>query len=167
MRHSALLSSTAVLLLVSSSAFAQTKPNFTGKWTILPDSTVAQQGMPRGGAAMGGLGEEATLTQDDKTLTVSRQGPNGLLTTAFNLDGSETYQSIDIGNGNMIDLALKAKWDGNKLATSTGFSIQGQAFEILLVYSLDDKGNLVTVHTTPTLGNNPGGTETTKYKKTG
>lgn len=165
MRRSVLFSSTAALLLVSSSAFAQAKPNFAGKWTILPDSGAQQQGMPRGGAAMGGLGEEATITQDDKTFTVSRQGPNGLLSTTFSLDGSEGHQSIDVGNGNMIDLALVARWDGNKLATSTGFAIQGQAFEIGLVYSLDDKGNLVTVHTTPALGNNPGGVETTKYKK--
>jgi hypothetical protein len=163
MRRSLLLSPVAAVVLMSSSAFAQAKPNFTGKWTLLPDST--QQGMMRGGAAMGGLGEGAMITQDEKTITVSRQGPNGLLTTAFNLDGSESHQTIDIGNGNMLDLALKASWDGAKLSTWTGFDIQGQQMQIQLVFALDDKGNLVTTHTTPTLGNNPGGTEVAKYKK--
>jgi hypothetical protein len=165
MRRSTLFSSSALLLLLSSGAFAQAKPNFSGKWVILPDSTVSQQGMPRGGAAMGGLGEEASLLQDDKALSVTRQGPNGLLTTVFNLDGSETHQSIDVGNGNMVDLTLKARWDGAKFATSTWVNMQGQGFEIVLTFSIDDKGNLVTEHTTPAMGNSPGGTVFTKYKK--
>src|SRR4051812_25885717 len=147
MRRSMLFSSVAAVLLMSSSAFAQAKPNFTGKWTLLPDPT--QPGAMRGGAAMGGLGDEATITQDDKTISVSRQGPNGLLTTAFNLDGSESHQTIDVGNGNLLDLALKASWDGAKLSTWTAFDIQGQQMQIQLMFALDDKGNLVTTHTTP------------------
>ena len=166
MRRATLLSA-AALLLIGSSAFAQTKPNFAGKWTILPDSAAAvqQQGMPRGGAAMGGLSEEATITQDDKTLSISRELTVGPMKSVFNLDGTETRQSLDIGNGNMVDLTLTAKWDGNKLLTATWVNLQGQGFEIDLNLSLDDKGNLVSEHITPTMGNNPGGTEITKYKK--
>ena len=167
MRRSVLFSSAAAVVLLSSSAFAQAKPNFTGKWTILPDSGVQQQGMPRGGASMGGLGEEATLTQDDKVLSVTRQGPNGLLTTAFNLDGTESHQSIDVGNGNLIDLTLKGKWEGGKFTTSTWVNMQGQGFEITLAFELDAKGDLVATHTVPPMGNNSGGTEVTKYKKAG
>ena len=163
----ATLFSAATLLLIGSTAFAQAKPNFNGKWVILPDSAASaqQQGMPRGGAAMGGLSEEATIVQDDKTLSIARELTVGPMKSVFSLDGSETQQSLDIGNGNMVDLTLKAKWDGAKLLTSTWVNIQGQSFEIVLNLSLDDKGNLVSEHITPAMGNNSGGTEITKYKK--
>jgi len=168
MRRATLLSS-AALLFLGSSAFAQAKPNFAGKWTILPDSaaSVQLQGMPRGGAHMGGLSEEAIITQDDSTLTISRQLTIGPMKSVFNLKGTETHASVDIGNGNMVDLTLKSKWEGAKLLTSTWVNMQGQSFEIVLNLSLDDKGNLVSEHITPAMGNNsPGGTEIAKYKKT-
>jgi hypothetical protein len=168
MRRATVLSSAAALLFLSTSAFAQAKPNFTGKWTILPDSSpAAQQGMPRGGSNMGGLGEEATIAQDDKTISVTRAGPSGdPFTTVFNLDGTETHQSLDIGNGNIIDLTLKSRWNDKQLVTSTWANVQGQGIEIILSFSLDDKGILSTEHTTPAMGNGmPGGTTVTKYKK--
>lgn len=166
MRRTILLSA-ATLLVISGSGFAQAKPNFSGKWAILPDSTAPaqQQGVPRGGAAMGGLSEEALITQDDKTISIARELTIGPVKSVFNLDGSETHQSLDIGNGNMVDLTLKTKWEGAKLLTSTWVNLQGQSFEIVLNLWLDDKGNLVSEHITPAMGNNPGGTEISKYKK--
>jgi hypothetical protein len=166
MRRTSLLS-VAALLLIGGNALAQAKPNFAGKWTILPDSAASaqQQGMPRGGAAMGGLSEQATITQDDKTISIARELTIGPMTSVFNLDGSETHQSVDIGNGNMVDLTLKSKWDGAKLLTSTWVNLQGQTLEIVLNLWLDDKGNLVSEHITPAIDNNPGGTEIAKYKK--
>ena len=165
MRRTVVFSSAVGLLLIGSGAFAQAKPNYTGKWTILPDSSPSamQQGMPRGGADMGGLGEEGTITVDDKTLTIGRSS-TVVPQSVFNLDGTETRQTVDIGNGNLVDLTLKAKWDGNKILTSTWATVQGQSFEIVLNLSIDDKGNLVTEHTTPPMGNMPGGTQITKYK---
>ena len=167
MRRTSLLPVAAALLLIGGNAFAQAKPNFAGKWAILPDSAASaqQQGQPRGGAAMGGLSEEATITQDDKTLSIARELTVGPMTSVFNLDGSETHQSLDIGNGNIVDLTLKSKWEGAKLLTSTWVNLQGQTFEIVLNLWLDDKGNLVSEHITPAMGNNNGGTEITKYKK--
>src|SRR5436853_219463 len=111
--------SLAALLFAGSTALAQTKPSFAGKWTIIPDTgaSAQQQGMPRGGAAMGGLAEEALITQDDSLLTISRQLTVGPVKSVFNLKGTETRQSLAIGNGNMVDLTLKAKWEGAKLLT--------------------------------------------------
>jgi hypothetical protein len=158
--------SVAGLLLIAGSAFAQSKPNFAGKWVILPDSAVQQQGIARGGAAMGGLSEEAIIEQDDKSLSISRNLAFGPTKTLFSLDGSETRQSLDIGNGNMVDLTMTAKWDGPKLHCSTLVNLQSRSFEIVLNLSLDDKGNLVAEHITPAMSsNNPGGTEISKYKK--
>lgn len=165
MRRAHFLMSAAALLVASSTAFAQAKPNFSGKWTILPDSAPVQlQGVSRGGGEMGGLGELAVIVQDDKTLTVTRNGPLGELKSVFNLDGTETYGSVTV-QGTAIPLTFKSRWDDKHLVTSTWANV-GQMIEIILVYSIDDKGNLVTEHTFPAMGaDQGGGTITTKYKK--
>lgn len=165
MRRISLLSA-ATIVLVSGSAFAQAKPNFSGKWTLLPDSAAVQlQGVSPGGGEMGGLSDVATLTQDDKTLTIKRATPNmGEFTSVFNLDGTETYANVNV-QGQAIPLTMKARWDGNKLITSTWANV-GQTIEIILNFSLDDKGNLVTEHIMPAMGGGMnGGTLVSKYKK--
>jgi hypothetical protein len=166
MKRTLLASAAAVLF--AGTALAQAKPNFSGKWTILPDSgAVQQQGISPGGGEMGGLGSEATITQDEKTLTVKRMTPNmGELTSVFNLDGSETYSTVNV-QGNQIPLTLKTRWDNGKLITSTWANIGGgQQIEIILNFSIDAKGNLVTEHVLPAMGNGMnGGTLITKYKK--
>jgi hypothetical protein len=160
--------SAAALVFASSSALAQAHPNFAGKWVILPDTaTVALQGMSPGGGEAGGLGGEATITQDDKTMTVKRMTPTmGELTSVFNLDGTETYTNVNV-QGNQIPLTMKTRWDDKKLVTSTWVNVgNGQQLEIILNFSLDDKGNLVTEHTIPSFGNGmPSGTIVSKYKK--
>jgi hypothetical protein len=160
------LLSAATIVLVSGSALAQAKPNFTGKWTLLPDSAAVQlQGISPGGGEMGGLSDVATITQDDKTLTIKRATPNmGEFTSVFNLDGTETYANVNV-QGQAIPLTMKARWDGNKLITSTWANV-GQTIEIILNFSLDDKGNLVTEHIMPAMGGGMnGGTLVSKYKK--
>ena len=163
-----LLASAAALVFAGSAALAQAKPNFAGKWTILPDSASVQlQGMSPGGGEAGGLGSEATITQDEKTMTVKRMTPTmGELVSVFNLDGTETYASVNV-QGNQIPLTMKTRWDGKKLVTSTWVNVgNGQSLEIILNFSLDDKGNLVTEHTVPSFGNGmPSGTIVSKYKK--
>jgi hypothetical protein len=158
----------AIGLMAAGTAAAQAKPNFSGKWTILPDSaSVQQQGISPGGGEMGGLGSEATITQDEKTMTVKRMTPNmGELTSVFNLDGSETYASVNV-QGQQIPLTLKTRWDNAKLVTSTWANVgNGQQIEIILNFSLDEKGNLVTEHVLPAMGNGMnGGTLISKYKK--
>ena len=160
-----LLASAAAIAIVSSSALAQAHPSFAGKWTILPDTAVVLQGMSPGGGEAGGLGGEATITQDDKTLTVKRMTPTmGELTSVFNLDGTETYATVNV-QGQSIPLTMKTRWEGKKLITSTWVNV-GQPLEIILNFSLDDKGNLVTEHVVPSFGNGmSGGTIVSKYKK--
>ena len=160
-----LLASAAVVLFAGT-AFAQAKPNFTGKWTLIPDTASVQlQGVSPGGAEMGGLASEATITQDEKTLTVKRATPNmGDFTSIFNLDGTETYASVNV-QGQAVPLTMKTRWEGSKLITSTWANV-GQPIEIILNFSMDDKGNLVTEHIMPALGGAmSGGTLISKYKK--
>lgn len=160
-----LLAIPAAAVLLASSALAQAKPNFSGKWTILPDTAAIPAGISPGGAEMGGLASEATITQDEKTLTIKRATPNmGEFTSIFNLDGSETYSSVNVG-GQQIPLTMKTRWDGKKLITSTWANV-GQQIEIILNFWLDDKGNLVTEHIMPAMGGQmAGGTLMSKYKK--
>ena len=167
MRRSLLLSA-AALVMFAGTALAQAKTNFSGKWTILPDSASVQlQGISPGGGEMGGLSNEATITQDDKTFTITRATPNmGEFKSVMNLDGTETYSTVNV-NGQQIPLTMKTRWEGAKLITSTWASVGGaQSIEIILNFSLDDKGNLVTEHVLPAMGAGmSGGTLITKYKK--
>jgi hypothetical protein len=165
MRRISLLTSAAVVLFAGT-ALAQAKPNFSGKWTILPDSAPVQlQGISPGGAEMGGLASEATIVQDDKTITITRATPNmGEFKSIFNLDGTETYSSVNVG-GQAIPLTMKTRWEDKKLITSTWANV-GQQIEIILNFSLDAKGNLVTEHVMPAMGAAmSGGTLISKYKK--
>ena len=167
MRRISLLTSAAVVLFAGT-ALAQAKPNFSGKWTLIPDSASVQlQGISAGGGEMGGLSNEATITQDEKTITIKRATPNmGEFTSVFNLDGTETYASVNV-QGQQIPLTMKSRWETGKLITSTWANVgNGQQIEIILNFSLDAKGNLVTEHIMPAMGPAmPGGTLVTKYKK--
>jgi hypothetical protein len=160
------LLASAAAMVFAGTAMAQAKPNFSGKWTIINDSAqVSLQGISPGGGEMGGLATEATITQDEKTLKVTRMTPTmGEFTSVFNLDGTETYATVTV-QGNAIPLTMKTRWDGKKLVTSTWANV-GQPIEIILNFSLDDKGNLVTEHVLPAMGGGmDGGTLITKYKK--
>jgi hypothetical protein len=164
MRRISLASAATAVLFAASTAMAQAKPNFAGKWVIIPD-TASTFGMSPGGGEAGGLSNEATITMDDKTMTVTRMTPTmGEMKSVFNLDGTETYSQVNV-QGQQIPLTMKTRWDGKKLITST-FANVGQQIEIILNFWLDDKGNLVTEHTVPPLGNGMnGGTLITHYKK--
>lgn len=167
MRRTSLLAS-AALVLFSGTALAQARPNFSGKWIMLPDSASVQlQGISAGGGEMGGLGNEATIVQDEKTITITRATPNmGEFKSIMNLDGTETYSTVNV-NGQQIPLTMKTRWENGKLITSTWAGVGGaQAIEIILNFSLDAKGNLVTEHVLPAMGAQmPGGTLLTKYKR--
>jgi hypothetical protein len=158
----------AAFLVVGSLASAQgpsAKPNFSGKWTLIADpaAPAMQQGAAQA-ADYGGLGEASEITMDEKTISIARPSQT-VPKSVFNLDGSETRTTIDVGGGTMVDLVLKSKWVEKKLAMTTWATFQGQTFQIDLAFSLDDKGNLVVEHTVPPIGNNPGGSMTVKYKK--
>ena len=160
------LLASAALVVFAGSAFAQAKPNFGGKWVIIPDTaTVQLQGISPGGAEMGGLASEATIVQDDKTIKITRDTPTmGTFVSIFNLDGTETYASVNV-QGQAIPLTMKTRWEEKKLITSTWANV-GQQIEIILNFSFDDKGNLVTEHIMPAMGNGMnGGTLISKYKK--
>ena len=162
MRRIAVLMSAAAVVLSCAVVLAQT-PSFSGKWTLVPDPN-AQGG--RGGFG-GGLGMEATVAQDAKTLTVTRAGIQGgaEIKTVYNLDGSETKNTLSFG-GNSIDQLSKVKADGAKLVITTKSDFGGNAFETTMTWSLDATGNLVVESVAPDFqgGGAPTTTKRT-YKK--
>ena len=122
-------------------ALAQAPPNFAGKWTLVPDPK-------RPGGGMGGLGQEATITQDASTLTITRTNQMGTFTSNYKLDGSESRNTLNI-QGNSVDQMSTTKWDSGKLLVNTKMDFGGNPVEVKMVMSLDPSGNLVVETTRP------------------
>jgi len=146
------------VILATSLALAQAPPSFAGKWTLVPDPNAQ-------GGGMGGLGQEATITQDASTLGVTRTTQMGTFTSNYKLDGSESRNTLSF-QGNSIDQLSIAKWDANKLRVNTKMDFGGNVVETSMVMSLDTAGNLVVETTRPDFQGG-GGPITTKmtYKK--
>jgi len=144
------------VILFAAVASAQT-PNFAGKWTLVPN--------PGAPAGPGGLGTEATITQDAKTLTIKRTTQMGEFTSTYNLDGSESKNTLTV-QGNAIDQLSKTKWDGGTLQVDTTMSFDGNPVQVSMKMSLDPSGNLLVETTRPDFqgGGAPVTTKTT-YKK--
>lgn len=121
-------------------AAAQAPPNFAGKWTLVPD--------PNTPAGMGGLGQEANITQDASTLTITRTTQMGTFTSKYNLDGSESRNVLNF-QGNSVDQLSTAKWDGGNLLVNTKMDFGGNPVELKMVMSVDATGNLVVESTRP------------------
>jgi len=156
-RMSFVLGIPVLALLLGAGVIAQARPNFAGKWTLAEPS--AQVGF---GA---GFGMAFTAVQDEKTLTITRDVQGTELKSVYNLDGSDSKNSLSF-NGNSIDLVSKAKWDGGKLVIATTADFGGNTFETSNALSIDAAGILTVESTRPDFQGG-GGPITTKatYKK--
>jgi len=151
------------MVLGVAAAAAQSKPSFAGKWTLVPDPNAPAATGGRGRGGFGGLGQEFTAAQDEKTLTVTTTNAQlGELKSSYNLDGSESKNPLTF-NGNTVDRVSKVKWDGAKLVITTTTNFNGNALESTQSWSLDASGNLV-VESTSNFGGTPQTTKAT-YKK--
>jgi hypothetical protein len=152
------------VLLAAVSVLAQSKPNFAGKWTLVPDPNAAAPAGGRGGGrgGFGGLGQTFTATQDDKTLTVVSTNQMGETKAVYNLDGSASKNPLTFSN-NTIDRESKVKWDGAKLVITTTTNFNGNAIESTQSWSLDASGSLI-VESTSNFQGTPTSTKLT-YKK--
>ena len=158
MRRVATILGTAAVVMLATSVFAQT-PNFAGKWTRDAEKTAAANpNAPAGGGGGrgGGGGGDITVTQDAKTLVISRmQGENEVKTT-YNLDGSASVNTM-MGRGGETKVSSTAKWDGAKLVIT---SDNGST----VTYSLDGAW-LVAATTRPGREGGAAVTNTVYYKK--
>ena len=148
-RISALITTaTAVLFVVGLSAQA---PNLSGTWVRADDAAAGGGGGGGGGGrgrGMGGggvgfaCGMECTIAQDAKTLTVTRTTPAGEQKAVFNLDGSESKNTMTMGRGGSMEVVSTAKVDGNKIVISTTRDMGGTPATATQTLSLEG-GNLV------------------------
>ena len=163
---------TAVLLAfaVAAGVYAQARPDFSGKWVMDPASAPAPPaggggGGGRGGGGGGGLGfgQEFTAKQDAKMLTVTRMQGDQTVTATYNLDGSESKNTV-AGRGGQQEQVSKAMWEANTLVITTTVNFGGNAAEQKRVLSMEG-GNLVIEQTNP--GRQGGAPTTAKvvYKK--
>jgi hypothetical protein len=160
-----LLSAMAVVTLVfaGASVSAQSKPNFAGKWTLVPDPNAAQAAGGRGRGMGGGLGQEFAAAQDDKTLTVTSSNPQmGDMKSVYNLDGTETKNPLTFG-GQTVERVSKVKWDGAKLVITTTINFNGNGIETTQSWMLDPSGALV-IESASNFNGTPTTTKST-YKK--
>ena len=113
-------------------ASAQTRPDFSGQWTVesaaAPLSTGAPAGRPdQGRLAVGdmgsGWGAQLTITHDGKQLIVepalfSRYDAAEQPRLVFALDGTETRNDVMISHTTQMRVS-KAAWDGQSLRIIT------------------------------------------------
>jgi hypothetical protein len=162
MRRISALLSVAAVVLWTVGAYAQAKPNFSGKWTREAPAGGGGGGGGRGGGG-GGFGMEPTVTQNDKTLTIEYMGGGqnpAPVKMVFNLDGSPSTNKVMGRGGEATDQVSKATWDGAKISITTT-AANG---EIKRVISMEG-ANMVIETTAP--GREGGAPMTTKavYKK--
>ena len=163
MRRAATGWSVMLTMCLAAGVLAQTTPNFSGTWTLVPDPN-APTAAGRGGGMFGGLGTTATIAQDAKTLTLTRTTLAGEVKSVYNLDGSDSPNTMTFGE-NSVQLVSKAKWEAGKLSIVTSSNFNGNTFETTMRLSLEG-GNLVVESTRPDFqgGGAPVTTKTT-YKK--
>ena len=148
----------AILLALTAATATQAQtPDFSGKWTLVPD--------PAAQGPAGGLGQSAAIKQDATTMTINRTTQMGEITTVYKLDGSESKNTLNF-QGNAIEQLSKTKWEGGTLHVATTMNFDGNAVNVTMAMSLDPSGNLIVVSTRPDFqgGGSPVTTKAT-YKK--
>jgi hypothetical protein len=127
----------AVALAVPSIAMAQA-PNFTGKWVQDMEKSDPAGG---GGGGRGPAGPQTlTYTQTATELKIDREGPNGVTSSVYKLDGSP---SENAGRGGAV--ISKTVWDGAKLVTTYSRTMGENTVSVTETRSLEADGSLVVV----------------------
>ena len=162
MRRNVLMAGALALVLAVPAANAQDKPNFSGTWNRVTDPNAAPTGGRGGGR--GGIGMTATITQDAKTLTITRTTQNGEVKTVYNLDGTDSKNTMTMG-GNPVEQTSKAAWEGSKLVITTNYAMGENAITTKQEFTLDATGQLVVSVTAPGRGGGEPTTTVATYKK--
>jgi hypothetical protein len=142
----AFVSGVAIVSVSMVGPSAQSRPDFSGKWTLVagPDVIVG-----------GPLGREGVISQDATSVTFTQSlpvthDPNRSLT--YRVDGSESRNETRTLRGETWTHLSQARWMSEALlvTTITNAGITGR-WESVLTCSLDGKGNLVIVSVDPNL----------------
>ncbi len=117
MRRLAITLSAIAAVVFAVTVSAQGK-DFNGKWAPDADKNpAAAAGAGRGGNRGGG---PMTITMDAKTIKIERTMGQNTTTSTYNLDGSESKNTMAGRNGGEpTTTSSVAKWDGAKLVITT------------------------------------------------
>ena len=172
-RIAAMLGAAAMVLLVSSTVSAQA-PNLSGTWVAEAPAGGAAAGGGGGGGGRGGggggggafnCGQECTIVQDAKTLTIKRPaGAQGAAPAdiVLNLDGSDSkIMQPGRQGGEPTATVAKAKVDGSKIVVTRTIDMQGTAVTATQTISLE-AGKLTIVTNSGREGSTP---QTRTYSK--
>ena len=134
----------AAMLMWASAAAAQ-KPDFSGKWAVDTEKTTAANPAQQGGGGPPGGGRfgagPMTIKQDAATLTTERETQNGVMSTVYKLDGTETTTTTQRG-----EQKNKASWDGSTLVIlTTRPGMDGATMTTKSVYALEGEYLVVTM----------------------
>lgn len=160
--------SLAAVAVMASNAFAQAKPSFAGTWNMVVDPAAQQAaggggGGGGGGRGRGGMGPTFSVTQDDKTLTITRTMGENTVNTVLNLDGSDSKNMVN-GRGGQTEQISKAKWEGATLVVTRSQQMGENTIEIKQTFSIGADGNLWVETTRPGQDGTPMSTKV-QYKK--
>jgi hypothetical protein len=113
LRLMALVNLAALLTLPVS---AQTRPDFSGKWVLVPEKSVLQRS--QGTVRIEVFGEEFTATQDAETLVIWNSLDTSGSPYVYKLDGTETTFIRQAVTGPR-ELTFGTRWEGNTLILIT------------------------------------------------
>ena len=173
MRRNFLVVAVVLMFGAAASLAAQAKPDFSGKWVMDPAAAPAAPagggggggGGRGGGRGGGGFGNEFTIVQNAKTLTITRMQGDQTVTTVYNLDGSESKNMVaGRGGGEPTAQISKAVWDGAKLVVTTTINAGGNNIEQKRVFAMEG-ANLTIETTAPGRDGGPGTPTKVTYKK--
>jgi hypothetical protein len=149
----------AAFVALPAASWAQTKPDFSGSWTM--DATKSDPAPAPGGGGAGGAGGGGgrgggrgggggipmamTIKQTPATLTIeSMAGRGGMQTLTYKLDGTESVNTVG-----PAEAKSKATWTGATLTITTTQDFNGNTITTKDVYSMDG-ANLVRTNTRTT-----------------
>jgi len=136
MKRTAILA-LAAAIVIPFSARAQSKPDFSGTWTMdAAKSDPAPQG--RGG----GGGGSQTIKQTATELSVQTEGRQGPQTMVYKLDGSASTNKV-MGRGGEQEVKSTAKWDGSSLVIETTRDFNGTSITTKEMRKMDGASMVV------------------------
>jgi hypothetical protein len=116
-----------MVIMLAAAASGQDRPDFSGRWTVVPPTSApagrGTSGAVRPGDMGSGWGSTITLTQSASALTLewayySTSDLQPPLVFVYPLDGSERTHTLMMGRGFEKQVS-RAAWDGAKLIITT------------------------------------------------
>jgi hypothetical protein len=169
MRH-VLPVSLLLLALCPGSSPAQTRPDFSGTWSLPPDAPLAPNGKP---APAPGFGPTINIVHEGSSITIAKVLGGGTVHVAHTLDGSETRSRtpgrLCVGDTQSI---WTAAWQGDAIlttlvATSPPGAPPTTKMDVKTAFTLQPPDRLAVEMTCRNAGMTEPRTVTTVYRKTG